>query len=298
MATLASFALGAAACSRGGASSDPPPPPPPPPSPPRTPTIGALSSCERQPFAPTIPIAEASGAQWMPDGTILVVSDSGNGGAFVTIDGGDGHVVASGKLPLGGPGDDLEGLAGADGMIWAITSSGWMRAWTPRASGKHAYELAVHAYPIDPDDECTVDAVNCGNNYEGLCLMPAASAALGGCAGYAASKASGDLVCLVRDDDGRYVAAPERRIHVSGREALAACDLAADGTIWTGDNLFGRSVVRRVSGGEVVDSAALGAGFPEAMTVAPDGTIYRFSDTGGAPSVVAKYRCTGAASQP
>ena len=167
-----------------------------------------------------------------------------------------------------------------------------LRAWQPHASGKHAYQLAVPAYRIDPDDECTVDAVNCGNNYEGLCLEPAATAALGGCAGYAASKATGDLVCLVADGDGRYVAAPERRIHVSGREALAACDLGADGSVWTGDNLFGRSLVRRVKGGEVVDSAGLGAGFPEAMALAPDGIIYRFSDTGGGPSLVAKYRCS------
>jgi hypothetical protein len=253
--------------------------------------VAALSSCERIPFAASIPLAEASGAQWMPDNTILVVSDSGNDGAYVTIDADDGRVLSAGKLPLGGGGDDLEGLALADGMIWAVTSSGWMRAWKPKPSGKHAYELAVPAYRIDPEDECALDAVNCGNNYEGLCLQPAAAAALGGCAGFAAAKASGDLVCLVADDNGRYVAAPERRIHVSGREALAACDLAADGTVWTGDNLFGRSAVRRVKDGQVVDSATLGAGFPEAMAIAPDGTIYRFSDTGGAPSVVAAYRC-------
>lgn len=256
--------------------------------------ITSLESCERIPFATTIPIAEASGAVWMPDGTIVVVSDSGNDGAFVTLDARDGQVVASGKLPLGGPGDDLEGLASADGMLWAITSSGWMRAWTP---GAKRYELTVQPYRIDVDDECTVDAVNCGNNYEGLCLQPGASAALGGCVGYAASKRSGDLVCLVPDDNGRYVAAPERRIHVSNREALAACDIAADGTIWTGDNLFGRSSVRRVVKGEVAESAALGDGFPEAMALAPDGTIYRFSDMGGAPSRVAAFRCTSDATK-
>lgn len=286
-----------AACTKGAASSDPAPPPPTPTTLPAVPVdapvaITALASCERIPFAATIPIAEASGAVWMPDNTIVVVSDSGNDGAFVTLDAGDGHVVSSGKLPLGGAGDDLEGLAAADGMLWAITSSGWMRAWKPRAKSA-GYELAVRAYRIDNENECPIDAVNCGDNYEGLCLQPAASAALGGCAGYAAAKTSGDLVCLVADDNGRYVAAPERRIHVSNREALAACDLAADGTIWTGDNLFGRSSVRRLAQGAVADSAALGIGFPEAMALAPDGTIYRFSDTGGAPSAVMAYRCTG-----
>jgi hypothetical protein len=97
-------------------------------------------------------------------------------------------------------------------------------------------------------------------------------------------------VCLVADD-GRYVAAPERRLHVSNPESLAACDIDADGTIWTGDNLFGRSNVRRVRDGVVVESAALGVGFPEAMALAPDGTLYRFSDMGGSPSQAAAYRC-------
>lgn len=285
-----------AACSKGAASSDPSPPPPPPPAPaPSTDApveITALASCERIPFATTIPIAEASGAVWLPGGTIVVVSDSGNDGAYVTLDAKDGQLVASGKMPLGGGGDDLEGLATADGMLWAITSSGWMRAWKLHRSGR-GYELVVSAYRIDSEDECAIDAVNCGHNYEGLCLQPAASAALGGCAGYAAAKATGDLVCLVADDNGRYVAAPERRVHVSGREALAACDIAADGTIWTGDNLFGRSSVRRVVKGAVVDSASLGTGFPEAMALAPDGTIFRFSDTGTGPSSATAYRCTG-----
>ncbi|MBZ0234825.1 MAG: hypothetical protein K8M05_21030, partial [Deltaproteobacteria bacterium] len=249
-----------------------------------------LAGCERIPFATSLPIAEASGAVWLPDGSIVVVSDSGNDAAFVTIDAKDGRILASGKLPLGGGGDDLEGLTAADGLIWAITSSGWMRAWKPRGSGK-GYELEVAAYRIDPEDECAADTVNCGNNYEGLCLEPRASAALGGCAGFAAAKTSGELVCLVADENGRYVAAPERRIRVSFPGTLAACDLAEDGTVWTGENLFGRSAVRRVVDGAVVESAFLGEGFPEAMARAPDGTIYRFSDTGGAPSRVAAYRC-------
>jgi hypothetical protein len=33
------------------------------------------------------------------------------------------------------------------------------------------------------------------------------------------------------------------------------------------------------------------------MALAPDGTIYRFSDTGGAPSRVAAYRCAGDATK-
>jgi len=306
LSRVAWLLVGAAACSRGAAGSEPPPAPSPSPvsKPERSADAGAgsgradagpapssrLSSCERVPFEETIPIAEASGAVWLPGGEILVVSDSGNDATYVTSDATDGRVLTSGKLPLGGRGDDLEGLAAADGKIWAITSSGWMRAWKPRGPGK-GYELDLPAYRIDPEDECAIDAVNCGNNYEGLCLEPRAAKARGRVAGYVASKTRGELICLVPDDNGRYVAAPERRIHVARPRALAACDIEPDGTTWTGENLFGGSAVKRIVAGEIVETASLGVGFPEAMAIAPDGTIYRFSDTGGAPSRMAAYRC-------
>jgi hypothetical protein len=291
----AALALGVvAACSQGAASPDPAPPPSAPPVPPAPPApvidapIASLASCERIPFAGSIDVPEASGAAWLPDGTIVVVSDSGNDGAYVTIDAHDGHVLRAGKLPLGARGDDLEGLAIADGVMWGITSSGWLRAWKPHGDG---YQLHVPPYRIDPDDDCALESVNCGSNYEGLCLRPEVAASLDGCVGYAASKATGDLVCLVVDDTGRYVAAPERRIHVSNRAALADCYIGADATVWTGDNLFGRNAVRRIVKGAVVETAYLGDGFAEALTLAPDGTIYRFSDMSGTPSRVAAYRC-------
>lgn len=253
-----------------------------------------LDGCVRQPFAETLPIAEASGAVWLArdGGVVLVVADSGHDGDYLVIDDADGRILERGQLPLGGRGDDLEGLAAdRDGTrIWAITSSGWLRAWTARPDG--GFELVVAAYPIDDDDECPIDAVNCGRNFEGLCLGP--TGAGGGCAGYAAAKATGDLICLVADGD-RWRADPSRTVHATGPEALAACDIAPDGAVWTGDNLFGARLVRRLVGGEVTARASLGDGFPEAMALAPDGTLFRFSDTGGAPSRVTKYRCGAAA---
>jgi hypothetical protein len=277
-----------AACSKGTASSDPAPPPP---APAIDAAVDSIATCTKIPFAESIAVPEASGAVWLSDDTIVVVSDSGNDGAYVTIDAHDGHVVQSGMLPLGPRGDDLEGLALADGQMWAITSSGWMRAWKPHHGGK-GYELSVAPYRIDPDDECALDAVNCGNNYEGLCLRPEVAASLDGCVGYAAAKATGDLVCLVVDDAGRFVSAPDRRIHVSNREALADCYIGADATVWTGDNLFGRNAVRRIVKGAIAETAYIGEGFAEAMTLAGDGTIYRFSDMGGTPSRVTAYRCS------
>jgi hypothetical protein len=249
----------------------------------------SLTSCTRLPFADSLPIAEASGAVWLPrdGGVIAVVSDSGNHGDYLLIDDEDGHVVERGQLPLGGIGDDLEGLAADGDRLWAITSSGWMRSWRPKRDG--GYALEVTAFRIDEDDECTVDAVNCGHNYEGLCLGKVAGAP---CDGYAVAKADGALVCLVRDGD-RWRADRAHAIAVTRGDVMAACDITADGAVWTGDNLFGANLVRRIVGGEVTASAALGVGFPEAMAIAPDGTIYRFSDTSGAPSKAARFRCGG-----
>lgn len=276
-----------AACSKGAASSDPAPTIKPAPAVVDA-SIASLASCTKIPFADSIDVPEASGAVWLPDNTIVVVSDSGNDGAYVTIDAHDGRLLHAGMLPLHAKGDDLEGLAMANGQMWGITSSGWLRAWKPHHGG---YQLSVAPYRLDPEDDCALESVNCGSNYEGLCLRPEVAASLDGCAGYAASKATGDLVCLVVDDAGRFVAAPERRIHVSNRESLADCYIGSDATVWTGDNLFGRNAVRRIVKGAVVETAYLGEGFAEAMTLAPDGTIYRFSDMGGSPSHVAAYRC-------
>jgi hypothetical protein len=260
---------------------------------------GELTDCERLPFAETVPVPEASGAQWLArdGGVVMVVGDSGHHGAYAVIAGDDGRVLEHGKLPLGGSGDDLEGLAAEadDGeRMWAITSSGWMRGWRRKPGG---FELEVSAHRIDEDDECSVDSVNCGHNYEGLCLVPRTidgGQLSDGCAGYAVAKTDGHLVCLVRDGE-RWVADRARSIDLGTRDASAACDITPDGAVWTGDNLFGGSTVRRLVGGKVVASARLGEGFPEAMAIAPGGIIYRFSDVGGqTPSRVAKYRCGAA----
>ena len=251
-------------------------------------------TCEKLPFAETIPISEASGAVWLARagtraGVVMVVGDSGNDGAYLVLDGDDGRVLERGELPLGSGNDDLEGLSTDGELIWALTSGGWMRAWRAMPGG--GFELAVSPYAIS-DQSCNV--VNCGRNFEGLCLV-AGGGTIHGCHGFGAAKATGELVCLVRDGD-RYRAVDDRVRAVSGPEALAACDVGPDGALWTGDNLFGGSQVRRLDGDQVV-AVHLGQGFPEAMAIGPgdrdgDVIVYRFSDTGRAPSRANRYRCT------
>ena len=71
---------------------------------------------------------------------------------------------------------------------------------------------------------------------------------------------------------------------------------ADDNTVWAASNLFDISRVYRVTHWE--DPAAarvelvgpLPIGFPELIAVRGD-VVYRMSDMGGSPSLMARYRC-------
>lgn len=258
---------------------------------PATEPVASAGGCAAIEYAPTIDLPEASGASWLADpGVLLVVSDSGNDGQYVELDAG-GAIVRRGQLPLGGAGDDLEGLAQDGGKVWGLTSSGWMRAWQRDGA---AWRLALDAYPIDPARPCGAESVNCGANFEGLCL--AARPLADGCDGYAASKTSGQMTCLRRQGD-RFVLDPSRGFTASDPRVLADCAIADDGTVWTGDNAFGLMQVRQwtigAAGATVTGAARLGLGFPEVLALGPGGVVYRFSDLGGAPSLTTAFRCTG-----
>lgn len=253
------------------------------------PSPSPASACAALEYAATIDVPEASGAAWLPaDSVLLVVSDSGNQGAYVELDG-RGAIVRRGELPLGGAGEDVEGLARVGDRIWGLTSGGWMLAWQRVGDG---FLVAVPAFPIDPAAPCAAASVNCGANYEGVCLAPRPLA--DGCDGYAASKTSGRLVCLVRDGE-RYRLDPARGFAVAEPAQLADCAIADDGAVWTGDNGFGMAMVRRwvvgADGATLAGAAALGVGFPEVLAFGPDGVVYRLSDLGRAPSLALAYRC-------
>jgi hypothetical protein len=269
--------------------------------------------CTQLPFAETLPVPEASGSALLPvddRDALVVVADSGNSGAYVVVDPADGSVRERGELPLGhGASDDVEGLAVRDGSLIGLTSSGSVLRWQ-RAAGGGRFELVDGPYPIaDPATglSCDPRKVNCGKNYEGICLRSGPVPA-GECAGLAAAKADGALYCVVAaDGPGGRLTATAASIAVASREMLTGCDLAPDGSVWAGTNLFGASTVYRITGWTHPDRAALeeigqlGPGFPESIAVATPpadgggGTIvYRFSDMGGEPSAVAKYRCRDA----
>lgn len=276
--------------------------------------IPAPGACQPLPFAATTPVPEASAAAWITHHgapALLVISDSGNKGAYGIVDPTSGDTLEVGRLPLGEAGQDIEGLASRGDLVYGVSSSGWIRAWR-RAPDDAGFALAGPAYPLGPvdlpdtkprDDRppdgtgmvCGAKVTNCGRNFEGLCLVDAAHAR-GSCVGFVAAKADGHLYC-VEERDGALVATHERRIPIGRPGTLADCAFDDDGTLWAGANLFDASSVYRVDGWDtpatatVTRLASLGVGFPEVLAVRGD-VFYRMSDTGGGPSLMAAFRCT------
>jgi len=268
--------------------------------------------CQALPFAESAPVPEASGAAWLTiDGkpALVVASDSGNAGKYAIVDAETGEKVETGTLPLGEAGDDIEGLANRGDRIAGVTSSGWIREWKRIPGG---FELPEPAYPLGPVDlsdkgggmgdrppsgtgmVCGARATNCGRNYEGLCLVDPAHAK-GPCVGFAASKADGHLYCIV-EEAGKLAVKYASRIAITRPGALGDCAFGDDGTLWAGSNLFDMSRVYRIDdwatpeAAKAIAIAPLGIGFPETLAVRGD-VIYRMSDTGGAPSLMTKFRC-------
>lgn len=280
-----------------------------------TPGSAAITGerCTQLPFADSSSVPEASGAAWLTiEGklSLVVISDSGNDGAYAIVDPVSGETRETGKLPLGSAGQDLEGVAARGEQLVAINSAGWIRVWDrdPAAKG---WKLVEDAYPLGPvtlPDKsdgnkpptadgmaCSAKKTNCGRNYEGLCLVDEAHRK-GPCVGFAAAKADGALFCLT-EENGKLVGHQDLRIPVTRPGALADCAFGNDGSLWAGSNLFDLANVYEITGWDAPATAkvrvlaAIGIGFPETLAVRDD-VFYRMSDTGGTPSLMAKFRCT------
>ena len=271
---------------------------------------GHAARCELLPFAASTPVPEASGAAWIAIGGkphLLVVGDSGNHGAYGIIDPDTGATIETGKLPLSDEtSDDLEGLSAIGDRFYGLTSSGWIQVWRRQGKGFERVEKPYPLGPVDlpdrksrdrpPDGDgmvCGARAVNCGRDYEGLCLAPAPHA--GGCVGFAAAKADGHLYCLT-EESGKLVVHRDRAIAITRPGALADCAFGDDGAVWAASNLFDLSRVYRVvhwedpAAAQVELIGPLPVGFPELIAVRGD-VVYRMSDMGGAPSLMARFRC-------
>lgn len=284
----------------------------------------APGPCTALTFAESTPVPEASGAAWLSiDGALrlVVISDSGNDGAYAIVDPDTGDTREQGKLPLGGPGEDLEGITARDGKLFVITSPGWIRVYERKGRG---FALVDGPYPLGPINlsggsrfgnvpptgtgmVCDATRTNCGRNYEGLCLAPRTPASSAGsagsaapasrCVGFAAAKADGHLYCVV-ERAGKLAVEYAGGIPISRPGAVSDCAFSADGRLYVGTNLFDAANVYRVTGWEDPSRAKvtvlepLPAGFPETLAVRGD-LFYVMSDAGGAPSLMKRFRCPG-----
>lgn len=263
------------------------------------PGLRQAMTCERQPFASFVDLPEASGATLLDEDTLLIVGDSGTSGSYVVLDADTGDVRSRGKLELDKKSsDDLEGLALMDGRVFAITSSGWMREWSQKEGN---FALARASYALATRDSkglvCkSPHGSNCANNYEGLCLQRESPAA-GACAGFAAAKATGQLICLRIDKKGKLGLDPSHSIQVAGPRSLSGCDFDDKGRLWFGNNFFAASAIGYVEHWQSPEDAVItrvgsvGLGFPEAIALGKQGQVFRFSDTAGSPSLLSKYIC-------
>lgn len=198
-----------------------------------------------------VDLPEASGAVALDADHDLLVADSGHSGRALVLDRALG-VAAPLVLPLGdGAGDDIEGLTlgpRAEGptLVWGLSSSGYLRAWrVERTGATWSATLTQGPVPIAEPGEWVggPNAVNAAGNFEGICLHPAP--APGECAGWAASKARGELVCL-RAQGGVFRLDPEVRLPVFEAEHLSDCAFEPDppyrlfaaGNVYSGDRVI------------------------------------------------------------
>ena len=227
-----------------------------------------------------VPLPEASGAALIDaEGTrILLVADSGNEGQALVIDLVAGRSSAT-RLPLGaGAGDDVEGLERApDGRIFGLTSAGFLRAWRPDGDA-FSLVLGPVAVSADPAWVCDPFGVNCAANFEGLCLHPAPEA--GECAGWAAAKATGELVCLVVEGEG-YRLDPSRRVAVTDPDRLSGCafEPVSPFRLVAAGNLVSASAIWEIDAdGTAIELAERGAGNQEAILLLSGGRLHSLGD--------------------
>ncbi len=281
----------------------PTPTPTPSPSPSPSPKCKADAS-----FPSPWNVPEASGAAEVElrRGTkeILVISDSGRHGAAMAWSAAGGTRALTLAVDEA-TSDDFEGAAWVAPRFYTLTSSGAVRAYV--ADGSGGLRPEGPPYPIGaPPLSCSdLHAINCGKNYEGLCLRP--SGATGRCAGYAASKRETALYCVDRDASGRLsIDTGKPPLHldlarITTREGvLSDCAFGAEGgpaqnVLLVTTNVFGGSSTY------VIDEAT-GRASPldlvttptnEAIAVDHDGAFYAFMDDNGEKSMALRFTCTG-----
>lgn len=263
-------------------------------------------SCAPDPaFASSWPVSEASAAAEVeidPGGTreLAVVSDSDNDGEMLLISLSAPREPRHLKLALDDDvSDDVEGMAWRERALYTLTSSGAVQRFVPDKKGGLTRDGAPYPIAAPPLSCPRLADVNCGKNYEGLCLRGASIAAR--CAGYAASKTDNALYCVVIEGNKLRIdtVKPPLKLALPAR-ALSDCAFGTEGgpaarTLVVTTNIHGgsKSYVVDETTGAVTRIDVPGHVTNEAIAVDRSGALYQFQDDGHSPSAGARAICTG-----
>ncbi len=195
--------------------------------------------------------------------------------------------------------DDLEGAAWLHGHLYTLTSSGAVRRYSPDGHGGLVRDGDAYAIGPAPYVCRSLRDANCGPNYEGLCLRANPGGAR--CAGYAASKESGKLLCLVFEGERLKIdpIKPPIVLDVS-HHALSDCAFGAPAgpasdTLLVTTNVYGGSTTYIVdeSTGELAALDVPALPNNEAIAVDSDGALYQLMDSNTDSSLAYRMTCEG-----
>lgn len=281
---------------------------------PTTPPAPPTPRCKRDERFPSpwgLPEASAAAEVEFRPGPreLLVVADSGRNGAAMAWSAGSGTRAL--VLPLDdSASDNLEGMAWQSapggGHLDTLTSSGAVRRFVPDGKGGLRADGEAYRIGASPLSCANLHGINCGKDWEGLCLRSPGSRAR--CAGYAASRKETALYCVVRDGAGRLALDPLRppiqldldRLLRRREGVLSDCAFGAPGgpaedVLLVTTNVFGGAQTyvvdegtSRVAALDVVATAS-----NEAVAVDHEGALYLFLDDNGETSVATRFVCEG-----
>jgi hypothetical protein len=274
-------------------------PKPPAPSVPAAPPADGEVRCTADPSAPaSVEVPEASAAVVVPGASggseLVVLADSDRKGAALVVPIDPAGPARPIRLPLdAAASDDIEGGAWLGGVLYTLTSSGWVRAY--RRTHEDAFELVGPSSPIaEPPITCTDPRkANCASNFEGLCLREGLPPPV---VGFAASKQTSTLHPLERDADGRLrIAASVKPVALPlAHRTVSDCTFGPDGRLLVATNLLGLDRVYEVdaTSGEVTPIEVAGLLNDEAIAVDPRGRLWLFEDDGKSPSAMRRFECS------
>jgi hypothetical protein len=253
----------------------------------------------------SVPEASAAAEVMLRPGVpeLLVIADSENHGKALA------YALPSGParplvLPLDPKvSDDTEGMAWYRGHVYILASTGYVERFTPDGKGGLTRDGDAYGLGGSPYTSHGTFLLGTPPDFEGLCLRSPKARPGARCAGYAASRAYGWLVCLQWSSSGEKLRVDPHHPRLPldlKRHTLSDCafgdeDGPARDVLLVATNIFGGSTAYRVDEetGALTSLDIDGTPNDEAIAVDHDGRLYRLMDANSATSPSTRATCTG-----